>query len=181
MFDDFKLNWKNVSGLYIATLLSFLFFGLIKGTVLDIASWVYSLVVTTGGIQPDLSSANSYFWLAFFITCLLITIFIKKVIVDGLGLHMSDTGGEVWQVAIVLVIVLGSYVYLLNQSFEQAMPTKWMTPEMIKLFDGADYTYDIPPDRTLEESNIWAISDWLWRLGPIVAIYAFKMRPPKSD
>jgi hypothetical protein len=137
-------------------------------------------MITGLGISVDQSSANSIFWLCFFLTCFVITLLIKKFITDPLGFYIHEEGAPIWQHAILIIVVLGGYIYLLNQAFSQPMPTKWMPAEVIKLLDGAKHTYSTNYN-SVEEANTWAIVPWIWNLGPLIVMYLFTFKMSKSE
>jgi hypothetical protein len=137
-------------------------FQLLNGVVQDLTTWLVSALKTTAGISIN----NTSIWICLFFVCFFITFLIRKFIVQPLGFYIRDEGAPSWELFVLVLLVLGFYIYLLNQVFDQPMPSSWPT-SLLKLVDGYENTFANAGNAPLEERNTWSVVPWLWNIGPI--------------
>jgi hypothetical protein len=166
MMKEFKLTRRLLSSYYIAALFSFLFFQMLPAPIQGITTWLISALKVSVGVSVN----NTSTWFALFFVCFAITWAIRVIIVEPLGFYINDEGAPFWELIILTLLVLGFYVYLLNQVFDYPMP-ETLPKFVLQAVDGYKNTYVVTSAGSIEERNTWAIVPWLWNFGPITFMY----------
>ena len=168
MISEFKLSRGLFSSYYIAGIFSYFLFELTKEWIISLTTWVINVVETELGYKVN----NPSTWLFLFFVCFLITFLIRRYIVYPLGFYINEEGAPTWELIVLGCLVFGSYIYLLNQVFDQPMPSNW-PKQLLKLVDGYKNTFSVSQtNQSLVERNTWAIVPWLWTVGPILFMIA---------
>ena len=169
---NLKITKKNLTGFYLAGVFSFFFFQLeiIASLVLSIADWFYSVIVSIFATQFQKSPSNALFWFCFLLIAVFVTMLVKISVTDPLGMYSEEESTPTWELIILFLLVFGAYIYLLNNSFSQPMPTSVFQTQLIRLLDGAKNTGAIPIS-SVEETKTWQFVHWLWNIGPITFMY----------
>ena len=163
---EFKLTRGLLSAYYISVLISYPLFNLMKDVIIGWVTWLVSVIkVTTGATLQG----NGPLWFSLFFVCFAITFLIRKFVVQPLGFYINQEGGNNVELILLLLLVLGSYIYFLNQVFTQPLP-EWPV-WLLKLVDGYKHTYMVTQVSGVEERNAWVFVPWLWNLGPIAFMY----------
>jgi hypothetical protein len=155
---DFRLCRKTLSSYYIASMFSFYLFGLSKNLVLTWYNWFSSFIAnfTEDGLQN-----NTATWFVFFLSCFSITLLIRHFVIQPLGFFVEEEDAPKWELWILLFLVLGGYIYNLNQIFLQPMPS-WLPNFLVSMMGG------IKPDQII---STWNWAPWLWNIGPVVFLF----------
>jgi hypothetical protein len=141
-------------------------FQLTKDLIIVWASWIRDLL----SLQFNVSGASSL-WLVLFFLCFAITLVIRRVVVLPLGLFHGEDGAYNWEKISQTILILGLYIFLLNQIFIQPMPV-WIPQQILKALGGFDNTFPTLAGRTsFVEKRVYDIFPWIWYLGPIVVMY----------
>lgn len=175
---EFKLSRGLISAYYIAVLISYPLLSLFQDAIRNIVSWLISVVkVTTGATLQG----NESLWFTLVFVCFVITFLIRRYVVEPLGFYINQEGATNVELGIMLFLVVGAYIYFINQVFQQPMPLNWPI-WILKLVNGYKNTYSVTSVQSIEESNTWIIVPWLWNLGPILFMYfSVRLKPkPKS-
>lgn len=169
MLKEFKLSRGLLSSYYIAAIFSFFLFQLpmVKEVIKGTATWLISALKVAAGIEISNTSA----WLTLFLVCFCITFAMRRFVVYPLGFYINDEGAPTWELIALALLVLGFYIYLLNQVFiDQPMPASW--PRfLLRLLDGYKNTFSVATPATIEERNTWAVVPWFWLVGPLTFMY----------
>ncbi len=172
---EFKLSRGLLSAYYIAVLISYPLFRLIKDSINVWVTWLISAIkVSTGATLQG----NAPLWLSLFFVCFAITFLIRKFIVQPLGFYINDEGATNVELWVTLFLILGAYIYFINQVFSQPMPTE-LPVWIMKLVDGYKHTFVTTSVTSIEENNTWVIVPWLWNIAPIAFMY-FNVRLKKA-
>jgi hypothetical protein len=164
---EFKLSRKLLSAYYIAALISYPLFDLIKESINIWVAWLVSATKVATGASLQ---GNASLWFALFLVCFAVTFAIRKWIVEPLGFFINEEGANNVELWVTLFLVLGAYIYFINQVFNQPMPTEWPI-WILKLVDGYKHTYTVTSVQSIEENNTWVIVPWLWNVAPIAFMY----------
>lgn len=165
---DFRLCRKTLSSYYIASMFSFFLFGLLDNLVLDWHKWLSNFVAnfTENGIQ-----SQTAIWLIFFLACFSITLIIRHFIIQPLGFYVEEEGAPNWELTVLLFLVLGGYIYNINQVFGQSMPS-WLPNFLVSMLGGAK----------LEETvAVWDFMPWVWNIGPVLFLFVRTKLDFKGD
>lgn len=169
MLDEFKISRGLLSSYYIAAIFTYFFFQLpmITNLVLGVATWLISFVTVTAST----SVADSNVWYFLFFVCLCITTLIRRLIVHPLGFFINDEGAPAWELGVLTALILGFYIFLLNQVFiDTPMPSNIPTL-LVRAVDGYYNSYQMNSQTTLEVRNTFAIVPWFWYIAPISFMY----------
>lgn len=167
MFDDFKPSRKTFSSYYIAAIFSFFLFQLISDSVIKWSNWLASVFTTV--LKINIQGNSNMLWLIFFLTTFIITLLIRKFIVQPLGFYIHTEGAPIWELIILFFIVLGFDIYLINQVFSQPMPADWFGQPLIYFLDGGQNTY--PANSNISIRNAWSFVPWFWNIFPLLFMY----------
>ena len=164
------LNRQVLSSYYVAILISFFIFRPAESLVYTWAQWFISAIETFSGY---IIAGNGPTWLVLFAVSFFITFLIKNVIVDYLGMSVDDTGGNYGELGFALLLIVGMYIYMMNDVFSaQPMPAEWLPETLITLLGGYNNTYALSLNQAdIASQNTWSILPWLWYVGPIAFIY----------
>jgi hypothetical protein len=138
---------------------------LFDDTIYKISTWLVSFVK----VFFNLSVNNTSAWMSLFVVCFAITFVLRRFVVEPMGFYISEEGAPGWELAVLLVLVLGFYIYMLNQNFDQPMPETW-PKNLLKLLDGYKHTYT-PTATSIEERNTWLIVPYFWTITPLAFMY----------
>lgn len=172
---EFKLTRGLLSAYYIAVLISYPLFNLIQDLINSWVTWLVSATKVATGISLQ---SSGQLWLALFFVCFVITAIIRKFVVQPLGFFINDEGAPTWELWVTLFLVLGAYVYFLNQIFAQPMPKEWPI-WLLKLVDGYKNTFFVTSSDSAENQT-WVIVPWLWNIAPITFMYVRTRLKPAS-
>ncbi|MEI6728294.1 MAG: hypothetical protein WCK98_01500 [bacterium] len=167
MFADFKLRRKILSTYYIAVVFSYFIFRVIAPFI---TTWVRESArfLTQNTTFNFIESGR--FWLFFLFFCFIITFLIRRFVVEPLGFFIEEEGDDTWwENVIMAILILGLYIYLLNQLFTFPMP-EWTPEWLARLLGGYKNTFLAFSSQT-EEQLSWPILPWIWYIGPIVFMY----------
>ncbi len=158
-FDDFSFSRKTLSSYYIASLISILLFRLINGQIIRWSNFVGKMI--SSAFENPIDSVGES-WLVFVFSCFIITLLIRRIIIQPLGMYIKEEDAPGWELLILFILVFGSYLYNLNQIFTQPMPT-WVPGFLVRLVDGVK----------VGEAQLipWFFVPWLWDLGPILFMF----------
>ncbi len=166
---EFKFSKSLLSAYYVASLVSFFLFQVARGLISQIAAWVLSFLSVILGFKVQ---TNGPLWLALFGVCLIITLLIRKFIIEKLDLFVKDEFAKSWQIWVFGLLVLGFFIYIINLSFpSQPMPNDWWPKWFIRFLGGYKNSYPEEFVLSVEENNLWSIVPWIWHLGPIAFLY----------
>jgi hypothetical protein len=165
--NNFKLNRKVLSSYYVAVLISFFLFQLISPFFAD-------GVVNIAGLLGDWFNGdfrnNGRLWLVLLGSAIVLAVIIRQFIVEPLGLFI-DNEESGWEAFVLTILILGFYIYILNQNFTYSMPQDWWMPTwLIRLLGGYRNTFT-PFISQAEYVEPWFLIKWLWYLGPIGFLY----------
>jgi len=165
-----KLNRQVLSSYYVAILISFFIFRPAEPLIYTWAQWLISAIETFSGY---IIIGNGPTWLVLFFVSFLITFLIKSIIVDYLGMSVDDSGGKYPELLFTLLLIMGMYIYMMNDVFSaQPMPAEWLPEVLITLLGGYNNTYALSLNQAnIASQNTWSILPWLWYVGPIAFIY----------
>jgi hypothetical protein len=165
---EFKFSKSLLSAYYVATLISFFVFQVAQDLIGRVAAWILSLLSSLNfKIQTD-----GPIWLVLFFVCLVITLLIRKFVVEKLDLFAKGEFEKSWQIWFFGMLVLGFFIYILNLSFpSQPMPREWWPKWFIRFLGGYKNSYPEEYVITVEEVNLWSIVPWIWHIGPIAFLY----------
>lgn len=178
MVEEFQINRKLLSSFYIASLFSFMIFSLMGNII---TNWVRQLAVFLGGNFGSDLEVFPKFWLVFLFFCMFITLLLRRFIVKPLGFFNDEDGAPWWDLAIFAFLVMGYYIFMLNQTFSFAMPTEWFNVWWIRLFGG--YQNSFAPNSNIPEeiASGWRFVRWFWYLGPLSWLYFRTKVQVKTD
>jgi hypothetical protein len=156
---DFRLCRKTLSSYYIASMFSFLFFRLVDNLIIDWSVWLNRILSQLTG---NVFQGQNMLWFVFFLACFSITMLIRRFFVQGLGFFTDQEGAPTWELTFLTFLVLGGYIYNLNQIFLQPMPT-WIPSFLVGMLNGVKVAGASPPN--------WEIIPWLWDITPILFLF----------
>jgi hypothetical protein len=169
MLDEFKISRGLLSSYYIAAIFTYFLFQLptVTDIVLNIATWLISFMTVT----TIASVENSNVWYFLFFVCLCITTLIRRLIVYPLGFYINDEGAPAWELAVLAVLVLGFYVFLLNQVFVNTPMPSNIPPLIVRAVDGYYNSFQFNSQTSVEVRNTFVIVPWFWYIFPISFMY----------
>ncbi len=167
-FLRFQFNRSLLTNFYVSTMVSYFLFRLMKETIIQWTRWFVSFVKVVSGATVQ-SEAGLWFSLLF--VCTLISIFIYYIVFT-LDIYSNDTDNQIWDDIVLFFLILGMYVYFVNQVFtSQPMPHIW--PKfIINIFGGYENTFG---SIASDEKTAWSIVPWLWTLGPLIFMFFRKV------
>ena len=130
-------------------------------------TWIVSVLSSLGGVTFE---DPGYSWFVLFLVCFLVTVIVAIYIIRPLGFYMSEEGGPGWELFIFGFLVFGSFLFLINQVFDQPMPTSILPTWIIRLFGGYESTF-VNASSDVATANTWSFLPWMWYLGPILFLY----------
>lgn len=168
MIEEFKISRGLLSSYYIAAIFTFFFFQLpiASEAVESSSAWIINFLFIILSIQIPTGSV----WIILFLVCFFITSLLRRFVVYPLGFYINDEGAPVWELVALSLIVLGFYIYLLNQVFAEPMPQQ--TPKaLLHFLDGYKNTYRSLSPTSTQELVTWSIVPWFWYVFPITFMY----------
>jgi hypothetical protein len=168
MLDDFKISRKNLSSFYVAAVFSFLFFQLTAGTVRQAVVNLANFL--TNNANGDFSTSPNI-WLVFFGFCFVATFLIKKFVITPLGFFTDEEEAKWWDLAILVFLVFGFFVFVLNQTFSFAMPREFFNLTFIKLFGGYKNAVAPGTPQSEEELSGWFFVRAFWYIAPLAWLF----------
>lgn len=169
---DLKLSRSLLSSYYVSAIFSFFLFQLIHDQVIAWTSWVLITLNTAFGWVV---SGDGPIWFALFLMCFGITTLIRQLIVMPLGFYNDNESARNWELWVLLLLILGFYIYLLNNVFQsQNMPPE--LPAWFVRLVGGTRGSTLLSAQAFQESNTWTIIPWLWNIGPIAFMYYIHLK-----
>lgn len=167
--NEFKLNRSLLSGYYVAIMISYFLFKLLKEQIVSVWTiWFLSFLKSVFKIN---ATTNGYTWLSLIFICFIVTFIIRRFVVEVLDLHSSNKEGSDWENTVLAFLIFGFFIYTTNQIFSQPMPREWFPEIIIKLFGGDQNTLGGLATASIEERNTWSIVPWIWTIGPLAFMF----------
>jgi len=163
---EFKLGRSILSGYYVAVLISFFLFQLLKEPI--VSTWTTWFVSALKEVFKIDATSRGPAWLSLVFICFLIVFIIRRFVVEILDLHSSKDNSPAWENVVLGFLILGFFFYTINKVFDQPMPKEWFTDPFIKFLGGQSTDMNNLP---ITEKNTWTIVPWLWTVGPLVFMY----------
>ena len=165
---ELKLTRSLLSGYYVSIMVSFFLFQLIKEPIVNIwTTWFMSFLKSVFKID---ATSRGIAWLSLLFICFVIVFIVRRFVVEVLNLYADDESYTNWEVGFLTLLVLGFFIYTVNQVFSQPMPSEWFPEFAVKLFGGQSNTNSVFT-YTVEDRNVWTIVPWLWTVGPLAFMY----------
>ena len=165
---ELKLTRSLLSGYYVSVMIGFFLFELIREPIVSIwTTWFVSFLKSIFGIDATTTGMS---WLALLFVCFVIVFMIRRFIVEVLNLYSNDEDYNEGEKVILLLLILGFFIYVVNSVFRQPMPSGWFPDVVIMLFGGQSDTSSVL-NSTVEGRNTWTIVPWLWTIGPVAFMY----------
>jgi hypothetical protein len=173
-FNFFNPKKSELSSFYVATLISFFIFNVASQYIVSLSAYIIRFLDVVGGFR----ASNGQLWYCLFIVSLVLTVALKSFVVDKLGFGIvQDSKG--WETFASFAIIMGFFVFVINQAFVQPMPDSiplWL----VKILGGEkSSTLGL---RSANEAVVWSIIPWIWTFAPIAVFFypAIKTKP-KSE
>ena len=165
--EQFESGRKNLSGWYVAILISSFIFVPLRDWIIRLAQFTIDTLQDVGGIK--ILDQNGI-WLILFLTCFLITLAIKMFFVDSLSINIDKDGGGGVERMWLGFLLIGMYLYVFNRIFtEQPMPT-FFPRFAVNLFGGYAESFTMSGESF--SNNTWIIiHGLLWHLGPVATFW----------
>jgi hypothetical protein len=164
---ELKLSRSLLSGYYVSVMISFFLFQLIKDPIVTIwTTWFMSFLKSVFKID---SASTGIAWLSLVFICFVLVFIIRRFVVEVLNLYSEDQPYKNWEAGFLGFLVLGFFIYTVNQVFNQPMPSEWFPDFVIKLLGGQSTSSLV--SYTIEDRNVWTIVPWLWTVGPLAFMY----------
>jgi len=164
--EQFETGRKNLSGWYVAILISFFVFQPLHDWIIKIADFMIKMLDLAGIKITD----QNGIWIILFLTCFLISLAIKMFFVDNLSINIDKDGGSGGEKLWLGFLLIGMYLYVFNKIFsEQPMPT-FFPKFVVNLVGGYASSFTASGDNF--SSNTWIIlHGLLWHLGPVATFW----------
>ena len=159
LFADFQLNRKTLSSYYVSAIISTFFFELVQNWVVRWSNWVTEVI---GNITNAPMNSTGALWVSFILACFLITLLIRRFIIAPLGFFIDEEGAPGWETTVLTFLILGFYLYQINQIFSQPMPN-WIPTFLVRAVGGFKTTVLVAPP--------WQAMAWFWNIGPIFFMF----------
>ena len=165
---NFTMNRGVLSSYYISILIAFFLLTLIQNFY---TNWV-TIVAEYFTLWFNYDwQFDGRIWYIFIFVSLVLVMLIRQFIVEPLGFLVDTEEGTGWEAFILAFILIGFYIYLLNQIFSYAMPRQWWMPEgLIRFLGGYRNTYT-PAISKAAYVETWQVISWFWFIAPLAMIY----------
>ena len=168
MLPNLSVGRAALSSWYVAILISFFVFQPLRDVIVIIANFFVKMLNSILAIKI---ADNNGLWIVLFATCFIITFAIQKFFVSSTGLQITKDGGRGIEIYLLMLILIGLYLYVLNKIFiDQPMPT-FFPDKVVYLVGGAENTFSLTAQQR-SELVIWSvIQGVLFHLGPIIMFW----------
>jgi hypothetical protein len=164
--EQFESGRKNLSGWYVAILISYFVFQPLHEWIIKLADFLIKMLGLAGVKIVD----QNGIWIILILTCFLISVAIKMFFVDSLSINIDKDGGGGAERLWLGFLLIGMYLYIFNRIFtEQPMPT-FFPKFAVNLFGGYAESFSMSGESF--SSNTWIIiHGLLWHLGPVATFW----------
>jgi len=158
-----KFDRATLSAFYIATWFSFILFGqLLKEQLSQLADIFYNFFARDVQLQVN---PSSLFWYSIFLAAFLVTFLLTFFVTKPLGIYMNNSSSAMWVDVVFFFLVVGFFVYVVNQSIQQPMPSE-IPPQIVRFLGGVESV------STRTVSPVWSnIAAPFWVLSPISLVF----------
>lgn len=161
-FKKYVIPTRNMlSSYYISLLFATLIFRLqpFNTFILSVQDFVQASM--TRILNTDNANTTTIVWFSLVVVCFLVVFLIKIFIVDPVGLSIQDeTGMNIWEKIILSCIIIGAFLYYVNDYFSVAMPSEFAP--IIRQFFG---------DKMISGIDAMRIAAFVWNILPLMAIF----------
>jgi len=170
----FKFDRATLSAFYVASWFSFILFSqLLQEQLSQLADILYTFFSRDLGLTAN---PQSLFWYSMFLAAFLVTFLVTFFITKPLGVYMNNSSNPMWVDVLFLLLVLGFFVYVVNQSLKQPMPAEF-PPQIVRLLGGVESI------STRTTSSVWSsIAAPLWILSPLGLVFLIsRVKPAQQE
>lgn len=119
---------------------------------------------------PDTNS-SAIFWFSLVVVCFFVMFLIKVLIVDPIHLSIEDESGvNAWEKFSFFFVIVGAFLYYVNDYFSIAMPNGI-----------SSIVRQVLGDRTISGPDALRLSSLLWNLGPLFVIFVIVRTKGKGE